>query len=176
MKKKISLWMLVISVVGLVGCSKDTVSPKNTFVKEEKTQFIVGNAGDHKKLIYTYNDAKSQKIRKVTFYIDQFPYKRTFDLCPELKKETNKVVMEGKNKYIYTSKPGTCPGYINIIRDPNRNELLVSYKITLLTGYTMNKHHVKFPYRFTEKVDNERIRTREKATRTQLSYWEYLEN
>jgi hypothetical protein len=176
MKKNISLLILVIGVLSLVGCSKDTVSPKDTFVKEEKTQFIVGNVEDHKKLIYTYNDAKSQKTRKVIFYIDQFPYKRTFDLCPELKNETNKVVREGKNKYIYTSKPGTCPGYINILRDPNSDELLVSYKITLLTGYTINKHHVKFPYRFTEKVDNERIQTHERAVRTQLSYWEYLED
>lgn len=177
MIQKISIGILVIALFSLVGCAQKDISPTKNFIQDERTQFEVGDKSSKKTLIYTHSDAVSQKTRKVIFYIDKLPYSQKFDLCAELKNETNKTIREGKKTYIYTSKPGTCPGFLNVVSDPNQeNTILLSYKITLLEGYRLHNNHVKLPYRSKESTSNLGINIQSRATRFQESFWEYLED
>jgi hypothetical protein len=84
---------------------------------------------------------------KVVFYIDKFPYDKTFNLCDEQKTyrylESVTTYKDGTTKPTYQEKPIECTSSISLT-----NEQYGTYSLKFFEGYktgTLNGHSFELP-------------------------------
>ena len=139
MVKKILLAIMGISIIfGFSGClnnnsitNEHNLRKNGDFINYDNKKHTIGSKDNALKTLTYVEKLNDEVITKITFYIDKFPYKSTFNLCKDMKK--NKILSSIK----ITNNQINCNSYINI--DLLKGKLFGKYKIKLLKGFNIKK-------------------------------------
>lgn len=121
------------------GCSSTNLNltKKDNFIKYDNTNHIVGEKINSIKTLVYVEKIDDKIDKKVTFYIDKFPYEQSFSLCSDKKdfKIVKTVITDsnGNKKAIYENDPIDCDGKIYINKDG-----FGSHKLWFLSGFMVH--------------------------------------
>jgi hypothetical protein len=141
------LFVPVISFTLISGCAVKTEnnetkvqSKENNFFKYDNKNHILGDKNNYiKKVTYTEGSDK-----RITFYIDKFPYKKEFNLCNK-----NDFIQDLKNNYknaeYKENDKNTCRSYIYMNKEDNlKVPYWTSFNFNFLDGADYNKQYNLF--------------------------------
>ena len=120
----------------LSGCSMTEPSPnkKNDFIEYDNTNHVIGDKSTAISTLVYIEKTNNMVDKKVTFYIDKFPYQKRFSLCSDKQnfKIVKSVTIDGKgNKEAnYINDPIDCSSAIYL-----NEKGFGSYKLLFLTGF-----------------------------------------